>query len=126
MDIQIHKVFIHKITLTCTCVSNLGAQYQHHDRLVDRTSLPSELKLSHMRLFGSIPPINTSCYCNQFVVLQIFYGNFIAVTISWFDFLHLLRSFIYLKLSKWMSRDIYLRERKAWSPELCPICPVIS
>lgn len=92
----------------------------------DRTSLPSELKLSHMRLFGSIPPINTSCYCNHFVVLQILYRNFIAVTISWFDFLHLLRSFIYLKLSKWMSRDIYLRERKAWSPELCPICPVIS
>lgn len=93
---------------------------------MDRTGLPLVLKLSRMRLFGSITPINTFCYCNKPVVLQIFYSNFKAITISWFDFCHLLRPFIHLKLSKWMSRDIYLREWKAWSPELCPICPVIS
>lgn len=71
---------------------------------------------------------NHSCtrVSNEPMVLQIICSNFIAITISWFDFLHLLRSLIYLKLSKWMSRDIYLRERKAWSSELCPICPVIS
>lgn len=104
----------------------LGLQYQQHpSRLVERTSLPSELKLSRMRLFGSNTPINTSCCCNKPVVLPIFSSNYTAITISCFDLLPLLQSFICLKLSEWMSRDIYLRERKAWSPELCPICPVI-
>lgn len=94
--------------------------------MTDLWTGPASLQSWNCPMWGSITPINTSCSCKQFVVLQIFYRNFIAVTISWFDFLHLLQSFIYLKLSKWMSRDIYLIERKAWSPELCPICAVIS
>lgn len=83
------------------------------------------MKLSRLRLFGSNTPINTSCCCNKPVVLPIFYSKYTAITISCFDLLPFLQSFICLKLSEWMSRDIYLRERKAWSPELCPICPVI-
>lgn len=60
---------------------------------------------------------------NKNLVLQRPYSN---ITISWFDFLHLLPSFFYLRLSKWMSREIHFRERQAWSSGICPICPVIS
>ena len=43
---ELHKVFRCKITVTHTRV-NLGPQYQHDCRLVDRASLPPKLKLSH-------------------------------------------------------------------------------
>lgn len=131
MDIELHTILLKiikiKITLTSTRVSNVGVQYQQHQyRLADWTSLPLKLKLSRMTLFGSVTPINSFCYCSKPVGLQIFYSNFRAITISWFNSRHLLQFFVHLELSKWMSRDIYLRERKAWNPELCPICPVIS
>lgn len=75
---------------------------------MERTSLPSGLML---RLFGSIKPINNSCCCNKPVVLQIFYSNLIAITISWFDFLPLLQS-LHLFEAVRMGEQGHLFERK--------------
>lgn len=51
----------------------LGVRYrQHPSGLVARTRLPSELKLSRVRLFGSNTPINTSCCCNKPALWPIF------------------------------------------------------
>lgn len=114
MDIHLHTVLMHVITLTCTnCMQQfMGLISQRMDII---TGGPCQL-------FSPITPINNSSYC-KIKSLQRLYSN---ITISWFDFLHLLLSFIYLRLSKWMSRDIHFRERQAWSSGICPICPVIS
>lgn len=115
MDTLLHTVLTHVITLTCTNVNNLWVYYLKGWT----TSLQSG---GPRQPFGPITPINNSCYC-KIKPLQRLYSN---IRISGFDFLHLLLSFIYLRLSKWMSRDIHFRERQAWSSGICPICPVIS